>query len=55
MKICICITESLCCTPEMNTTLEINCTPIKVKLKKRKNYFRVMRTVRIYFPNNFHV
>ena len=25
---CICITESLCCTPETNTTLLINYTPI---------------------------
>ena len=27
----ICITESLCCTPETNTTLLINYTPIKKK------------------------
>ena len=26
--LCICTTESLCCTPETNTTLLINCTPI---------------------------
>ena len=26
--ICICITESLCCTPETNITLFINYTPI---------------------------
>ena len=25
---CTCITESLCCTPETNTTLLINCTPV---------------------------
>ena len=25
---CTCITESLCCTPETNTTLLINITPI---------------------------
>ena len=25
---CICITKSLCCTPETNTTLLINYTPI---------------------------
>ena len=29
----MCITESLCCTAEVNTTLYINCIPIK------KNYF----------------
>ena len=30
-KIYICITESLCCTPEINTTLEINYTSINNK------------------------
>ena len=34
MNICVCITESLCCTPEMNTTLYTNYTPIKSKLMK---------------------
>ena len=28
---CICITESLCCAPEINTTLLINYTPISFK------------------------
>ena len=28
IDICICITESLCCTPETNTTLLINYSPI---------------------------
>ena len=28
---CICITDSLCCTSETNTTLWINCSPIKIK------------------------
>ena len=31
---CICITDSLCCTPETNTTLQINYTPIKFFFKK---------------------
>ena len=37
-KICvyICITESLCCTPETNTTLQINYTSIKEKKNKYK-------------------
>ena len=30
----ICITDSLCCIPETNTTLEINCRSIKVKKKE---------------------
>ena len=28
IDICICISESLCCTPDTNTTLLINCTPV---------------------------
>lgn len=49
----ICITHSLCCKPEANTTLSINYTPIKFKLKhlkrqKEKNpnsyHHRVSRT-----------
>ena len=27
---CICITDSLCCTPETNTTLSINYIPVKI-------------------------
>ena len=34
MDICICITDSFCCTPETNTTLSVNYTPIKFNLKK---------------------
>ena len=30
------ITESLCCTPETDTALLINCTPIYNKIKERK-------------------
>ena len=33
MDICICITYSLCCTAETNTTLQTNYTPIKIKIK----------------------
>ena len=29
----MCITDSLCCTAETNTTLQINYTPIKINLK----------------------
>ena len=36
IHICICITESLCCTPETNTTLLINYTPIENKKLKKK-------------------
>ena len=35
----ICIIDSLCCTPETNTTLEVNYTPktfLKLKIKKEK-------------------
>ena len=34
----VCKTDSLCSTPETNTTLLINYTPIKVFLKK-KHFF----------------
>ena len=35
VDICVHITDSLCCTPEMNTTLYINYTPTKTKKEKR--------------------
>ena len=38
MNICTCITESFCCTPETNTTLFINYTPIKKKPRKENNF-----------------
>ena len=31
-----CMTDSICCTPETNTTLKVNYTPIKFKKKKKK-------------------
>ena len=31
MDICIRITDSLCCTPEANTALQVNYNPIKLK------------------------
>ena len=36
-NICICITESLCCTAETNTTLHINYI---LQLKKNNNNFQ---------------
>ena len=33
---CLCITESLCCTPETNTTSLINCAPIKINFFKKR-------------------
>ena len=50
MSVCLCITESYCCTPEINTTLLINYTPIhifnekKIKLKTEK----IMKVVNHY-------
>ena len=43
--ICICITDLLCCTPETNTRLYSNYTPIK-------NFFKKMVDVR-KAPSNF--
>ena len=39
MDTCICITDSLLCTP---VTLKINCTPVKIKNKKRHLGFQVL-------------
>ena len=36
MDVGICKTESLCCTAEIITTLQINCTLIKLFLKIKK-------------------
>ena len=33
VDICLCVTGSLCYTPETNTTLRINSTPRKIKDK----------------------
>ena len=33
----MCITDSLCCKPETNTTLRINYTAIKVKNKPKSH------------------
>ena len=33
----ICITESLCCIPKINTTLLINYTPVKCFFKKESS------------------
>ena len=35
-NVCICVTESLSCTAEMNTTLCINYTSVKRMLKLKK-------------------
>ena len=37
MDTCICMTESLCCTPEAITTLLIGYTPVQNKSLKRKS------------------
>ena len=34
---CMCITDLLCCTPEANTTLLINYTPLKNKQTTNHN------------------
>ena len=37
VEISICVIGSLCCTPETNTTLQSNYTPINIKKKKKRN------------------
>ena len=39
---CICITESLCCTPETNTTLLIDYTSIENKNLKKERGTKVL-------------
>ena len=41
VDICICITDTLCCTPETNTTFKISYTAIKI-LKIKNNNFMVV-------------
>ena len=41
VDIYVCITESLCCTPEMNTTLKINYTSLKRFLNVCRPFIRV--------------
>ena len=38
---CICTTDSLCCIPETNTILHVNCTPIKHLEKKKTSSFEL--------------
>ena len=40
MCVCVCITESLHCTPEINTMLQINYTPMKKILFERQILFK---------------
>ena len=48
---CICITESLCCTPETNTTLLINSTPtLNKKFKKVSKWSSTTYWVVCPFP-----
>ena len=41
MDIFTCMTDSICYTPETNTTLKVNYTPIKFKKKKREERERL--------------
>ena len=60
MDVCTCIAESLWCTAEMITTLQINSTSIKVKkMKKKKNILekekkRMMSTKLFSHPNKIN-
>ena len=42
MDICVCITASLCCTPEPNKTLQINYIPIKIIFKRSSGIFKAV-------------
>ena len=40
-NVCICVTESLSCTAEINTTLCINYTSVKRMLKLKKKHYLI--------------
>ena len=50
MDIFICMTDSLCCTLEINTALQINYTPIKLNFKKwkKKTSLEKKKIINIY-------
>ena len=41
MDIGICRTNSLCCTPEPNATLQVNSTPIKLKQTNKNQHVQL--------------
>ena len=43
VDICICITDSLCCTAEINTTLQNNYNKIKLKKKNMDSGARILK------------
>ena len=48
MSICIRITDSLCCTHETNTTLQINYTPIKLKWKRKIKLIKAISNLQVH-------
>ena len=48
----ICITEPLCCTPETNTTLQINY--ISIKMFKNRNLLALRKSKRWHYPEYFN-
>ena len=60
---CVCMAESLCCSPEAVTTLLIGYTPIqnkKFEKKKRKNFFYLFTafpliTCWLHWPYTFYI
>ena len=52
MDTCICMAESLGCSPETITTLLIGCTPVQ-NTKRKKNYRKISAiSATIWKPNN---
>ena len=49
MDICVCITESLCCTPESNTTFKSTIFQYKIKIKLKK---KTPKEIKIIFYIN---
>ena len=47
IDICVCITDSHCCTPGTNTTLQVNYISIKFKKKKKERKENVKRALNV--------
>ena len=55
MDTCICITETLCRTPEANTTLQINCTSINFNWQNQNGKLQSFKDIKIDFNSYFQV
>ena len=50
MDTCVCMVESLCCSPETTTVLLISCAPIQNKSLKKKRHQRAFSLLTTWTP-----